>query len=233
MRGSTHQSNLLVLVSAYNKGDAMERGHFDWRSLGKADYAQAHALVAGLPSELRSQIAGVSNEILARLVHLMWYRAEHSGRGSAYCWPGLATLGRYCLRSVRTVQRHVVELVEAGLLTTKERFRENGLNTSSLYFPGPCLLASLFARHWKKKPMKWHTTKMSANDLKREYKADAPSDMGVKATGTEEKLREHRPHLASRHAVVFEPRHEMSKEEIDARKALLRQQAEYLKARGL
>jgi DNA-binding transcriptional ArsR family regulator len=149
----------------------MDRG-FDWRSLGKADYAQAAAIVASLPEESRREIKGVSDEILHRLVHLMWYRAEHSGRGAAYCTPSLATLGRYCLRSVRTVQRHLEALSRAGLIEAKERFTRGGTNTSSLYTAGKRLLAMLCARYRRKSAMSRDTTKMSHDNLKKGYNAD-------------------------------------------------------------
>lgn len=155
---------------------------FDWRQLGKADYAQTAALIASLPSDVRSQIKGVSDELLRRIVYLMWYRSEHSGRGSAYCFPSLAKLGTYVMRCVRTVQRHIESLVHAGLLCTKERYRADGINTSSLYTAGPRLLACLFARKARKSPMIRPTTKMSCNDLKREYKASAPIQKGERMT---------------------------------------------------
>lgn len=206
---------------------------FSWQSLGKADYAQAHALVASLPPALRARIEGVSHEILCRLVYLMWYRAEHSGRGRAYAWPSLARLGTYVARSVRTVQRHIETLVKAGLLTTKERFTKSGTNTSSLYYAGAALLASLFSRYHPKRPIKWPTTKMADNDLKKGIEAAPNAGEPASDSAFLRKLREHRPHMPSGHVVSFaKPVVEEEMSVVD-RKAMLIRQAEALKARGL
>lgn len=170
-----------------------QNNSFDWRTLGKADYSQAAALVASLPSDVRSQIKGVSDEILRRLVYLMWRYAEHSGRGNAYCWPALKTIAGYCDRTVRTVQRHLERLGEAGLIVAKQRTKGSGEHTSNLYQLGATFLASLFARGKRKSPIKPATTKMSHNDLKREYKADAPIERGERLTDFLVKLRANRP----------------------------------------
>lgn len=149
----------------------METGTFDWRTLGKADYAQASALVSSLPEDIRSKLDGVAREVLCRIIHLGWTRAQGSGTGAAYCFPRLTTLGRYCNRSARTVQRALSKLSRLGLVSWRHRMTKSGDNTSNLYQAGKTLLASLFARKNKKSPIKPVTTKLSYNDLKREYKA--------------------------------------------------------------
>jgi len=149
-------------------------GAFDWRSLGKADYAQAHALVASLPEEHRWKIKGVSHELLARILHLAWICSSKSGRGTAYCYPTLSTLARYVGRSVRTVERHLLALRACGLIQWTHRKNSEGAWTSNLYTMGKVFLASLFARGKKKPQQIQATTKMSTNNLKKGYNA-APS----------------------------------------------------------
>ena len=186
-----HGCDFAVAVRRFLEG--YMSNSFDWRLLGKADYAQAAALIASLPSDIRSEMKGVSDEILRRLVHLVWYRAEHSGRGGGYCYPKLATIGAWCQRGIRTVERHLAELVDLGLLVVKQRTKAGGEHTSNLYSLGKTFLASLFARKNKKSPMIRPTTKMSSNDLKREYKADANSEQASKLR---ELLEKHRLHLS-------------------------------------
>lgn len=169
-----------------------ENGHFDWRKLGKPDYAQCHALVASLPPQVRQKISGVSTELLVRVLHLSWTFAYRSGRGNGYCWPTLATLGKYLARSVRTVERHLTRLQASGLLRWKIRRTATNGFTSNIYIIGNTVLASLFARFRKKPEQNHRTTSLSHNDLKREYKAEA----SLPTTGTLkdylEKLRQER-----------------------------------------
>lgn len=49
------------------------------------------------------------------------------------CWPGIKTVARELNLSTRTVQRALRDLEQVGLVTTQERFRENGSHTSNLY----------------------------------------------------------------------------------------------------
>lgn len=209
------------------------QGTFDWRSLGKADYAQASALVSSLPEGIRIEIDGVAREILCRIIHLGWVRAQGSGTGAAFCYPKLLTLAKYVARSTRTAQRALVKLRRLGLVTWRHRMTKTGDNTSNLYQVGKTLLASLFARKGRKSPIKPATTKMSDNDLKREYKADvapyvkpfvppewmmhrvAPTP-SLQTTGSDNTAWDEEP-----------------KDPDAARKALLKQQAAALKARGL
>jgi hypothetical protein len=52
---------------------------------------------------------------------------------SGVCWPSVRLLASSCGVSRRTVQRHLNEFVEQGLLIITERTRENGSQTSNLY----------------------------------------------------------------------------------------------------
>jgi hypothetical protein len=148
-------------------------GHstFNWSTLGKADYAQASALVSSLPEEHRSKLVNGVRETLTRIVFLSWKQSEHSGRGSAYCWPSEAWLAKAIGRSERTVRRCLTILSKAGLLTWRRRSTKGGAWTSNLYQVGKTFLASLFARGKKKVQSFRDRTKMADNDLKREYKA--------------------------------------------------------------
>lgn len=152
----------------------VERGSFDWRKLGKPDYSQCHAIVASLPPEVRQKMCGASIELLVRVLHLSWTFAWRSGRGTGYCWPMQSTLGKYIARSVRTVRRHLANLQASGLLRLKIRRTASNGYTSNLYIIGNTLVASLFARLAQKGQQNRRRPQMSDNDLKREYKADAP-----------------------------------------------------------
>ena len=49
------------------------------------------------------------------------------------CWPGVKTIAKELKLSTRTVQRAIKDLEQAGLVTRKYRYRENGSHTSNLY----------------------------------------------------------------------------------------------------
>lgn len=157
----------------------MESVAFDWRSLGKADYSQASALVASLPEEHRAKLVNGVRETLVRIVYLSWKQSEHSGTGAGYCWPSETWLAKAIGKSERTVRRCLVILSKLGLLTWRRRLTKGGAWTSNLYQVGHTFLASLFARGKKKVQQFRDRTKLSDNDLKREYKASAPKTSGA------------------------------------------------------
>ena len=210
----------------------MDGGNFDWRTLGKADYSQAAALVASLPEEHRGKLVNGVREVLVRIVHLGWQQAGRSGTGAAYCWPSEAWLAKAIGRSDRTVRRCLVVLSQAGLISYRRRATKGGAWTSNLYQVGKTFMASLFARGKKKVQSFRDRTKMSTNDLKREYKAVATPDVSDKARELMEKYRANHPALGrapqdgSAYA-VFD-----AAPSVQERKALLKKQAEYLIARG-
>lgn len=49
------------------------------------------------------------------------------------CWPGVKTIGKDLKLSPRTVQRALIDLEKAGLVTREARFRDNGSCTSNLF----------------------------------------------------------------------------------------------------
>lgn len=147
-------------------------GGFNWGTLGKPDYAQAGALVDSLPEQIRRKFRNDMREIMQNMVLLMWGQAARGGRGAGYCWPSEAWFACKLGKSVRTVQRCLILLREAGLLEWRRRKTKFGDWTSNLYTLGKVFLASLFARRGKKTQQLHHTTYLSDNDLKREYKPD-------------------------------------------------------------
>lgn len=169
-----------------------KREGFDWRTLGKPDYSQCHALVASLPSSLRQKISGVSTELLARVLHLSWTFAYRSGRGTAYCWPTQHTLGKYINRSVRTVERHLAKLQDSGLLRWKIRRTATNGFTSNLYIIGNSLVAMLLARLGQKPKQNHRPTKMADNNSSEVYKAEAPPTSRGRLTDWYNKLRAER-----------------------------------------
>lgn len=162
---------------------------FDWRTLGKADYSQAAALVASLPETTRSKLDGVSKEILCRITALCWSYAEKSGRGRGYAIPSQRYLARTSGRSERTVRRSITKLRALGLLSWIHRKTSGNSWTSNLYSIGKTFLASLFARKGKKPKQNHQRTFLADNDLKREYKASAPMQRGERLTDFLAKLR--------------------------------------------
>ncbi len=59
--------------------------------------------------------------------------SDHADNSTGLCWPKMETLARILGRSVRTVQRHVHELVRLGLLELVERRRWRGRYSSYTY----------------------------------------------------------------------------------------------------
>ena len=49
------------------------------------------------------------------------------------CWPPARTIARDLNLSRATVQRAIQDLQKGGWITTEERWRENGSNSSNLY----------------------------------------------------------------------------------------------------
>lgn len=58
--------------------------------------------------------------------------AMHSNKKDE-CFPALKTIAREVKMSVRSVQRALDELLEAGLITKKHNYRANGSQTSNIY----------------------------------------------------------------------------------------------------
>lgn len=157
-------------------------GHFDWRTLGKADYAQASALVSSLPEGVRKKFKNDSREVCTWIVFLGWKQAEKSGKGAAYCYPTEGWLARKIGKSDRTIRRCLVLLRDAGIIQWRHRQGKFSAWTSNLYSLGKSFLATLFARSSKKGQRIQARTYLSDNDLKREYKANAPMQRGERLT---------------------------------------------------
>lgn len=49
------------------------------------------------------------------------------------CYPAIGTIAKELRLSRRTVERAIADLVQAGLLTKEQRWRENGGRSSLLY----------------------------------------------------------------------------------------------------
>lgn len=209
-------------------------GHsFDWRSMGKADYAQASALVSSLPEQWRGDLLAGEREVLCRLTFICWKFGERSGRGIGYARPSEAWLAKVVGRCERTVRRYLTVLRDSGLLEWKHRMTKTGANTSNLYTIGKNFLAMLYARSKGKNPMKSVRTKVSDDNLKKGYNAAPENTQALYTPPAWMEQREQPPHLASRHVVAFAPKPVVEEKTVEARKAALLAQAERLKARGL
>ena len=59
--------------------------------------------------------------------------ADHANNKTGLCWPKMETLAKILNRSVRTIQRHLHLLKEAGVIEFVERRRYKGRFSSYLY----------------------------------------------------------------------------------------------------
>jgi len=121
-------------------------GQFSWNSMGKPDYSQVAGLVASLPPDIRNGLTKTAEEVLRRLIYLMWRNAYHSGRGKPYAWPSESYLARVVARCERTVRRALSLLTEHGLLDITHRRKQGDCWQSNLYTAGKRFLATLYAR---------------------------------------------------------------------------------------
>lgn len=149
-----------------------EGSGFNWQMLGAPDYAQAGALVDSLPVQIRRRLRNDMREILQNIVYLGWQQAQRGGRGMAYCWPSEAWFASKLGKSVRTVQRCLVLLKEAGLVEWRRRFNPLKAPTSNLYQLGKSFVAALYARTAKKVQQIRDTTYLSHKNLKKVRKAE-------------------------------------------------------------
>ena len=72
------------------------------------------------------------SELPHRAVAVYMYlqgRANKDGQ----CWPALRTISRDLKLSVRTVQRGITDLKQAGYLETEQRYRQSGTKSSLLF----------------------------------------------------------------------------------------------------
>lgn len=56
-----------------------------------------------------------------------------AGQQGGQCWPSLHTVARDLKLSVRTVQRGIADLKQAGYLGTEQRYRQSGAKGSLLF----------------------------------------------------------------------------------------------------
>lgn len=73
--------------------------------------------------------AGLPHRAVAVYMYLR-DRADKDNR----CWPAIRTIGRELRLSRSTVKRALRDLEDAGFLTRAARYRENGSNTSNMFF---------------------------------------------------------------------------------------------------
>jgi predicted transcriptional regulator len=71
-------------------------------------------------------------DISAELIPTYCALADYSNK-KGYCWPKMETLAKTLKCSVRTIQRHIKELVEKGLIEIVKRRRIKGKLSSYLY----------------------------------------------------------------------------------------------------
>lgn len=87
----------------------------------------------GNPRPKRPTARHIDAPLLEQLVYLCKVTARHSAKGSLYCFPSQTYLGEQVGRCRETVNRHVRELVERGLITSTQRRKQGGRWRSCLY----------------------------------------------------------------------------------------------------
>jgi len=82
-----------------------------------------------IPKTTELLAAGVPTEVIPTYCAL----ADYSNNKTGLCWPKMETIATTLNRSVRTIQRHLHLLKEAGLIEFVERRRHKGRFSSYLY----------------------------------------------------------------------------------------------------
>jgi predicted transcriptional regulator len=67
-----------------------------------------------------------------RAISVYIYLAGRAGKKNT-CWPSIPTIAKELKLSESTTRRALDDLRKAGLIQTKQRYRENGGNSSLLY----------------------------------------------------------------------------------------------------
>lgn len=67
-----------------------------------------------------------------RAISVYIYLSDRAGHKNT-CWPSIPTIARDLKLSESTTRRALEDLRKAGLIHTKQRYRENGGNSSLLY----------------------------------------------------------------------------------------------------
>ena len=73
-----------------------------------------------------------SSNVSSKAVAVFLYLLDHANK-QGECWPSIPTIAEDLKISESTVRRAVKELKKAGLLTTEQRFRQNGGKSSLCY----------------------------------------------------------------------------------------------------
>jgi predicted transcriptional regulator len=72
------------------------------------------------------------SELLHRAIAVYLYLEDRANK-KGECWPSVKTMAEDLKLSKSTIRRGIKDLVKAGLLTTKQRYRENGGHSSLCY----------------------------------------------------------------------------------------------------
>ena len=73
-----------------------------------------------------------SSDVSSKAVAVFLYLLDHANK-QGECWPSIPTIAEDLKISESTVRRAVKELKKAGLLTTEQRYRQNGGKSSLCY----------------------------------------------------------------------------------------------------
>lgn len=79
-----------------------------------------------------------SYNLTAKAVLVFQNLISHMNYRTMECWPSLKKIAAECRLSVSSVQRGLRELLSAGLIRKKSRFRDNRSQTSNLYIIIAC-----------------------------------------------------------------------------------------------
>ena len=72
------------------------------------------------------------SDVSSKAVAVFLYLLDHANK-QGECWPSIPTIAEELKISESTVRRAVKELKKSGLLTTEQRFRQNGGKSSLCY----------------------------------------------------------------------------------------------------
>jgi len=208
-------------------------GRFSWQQMGRPDYAVVAGMVYSLPPEIRQTLNASQVGVLNQVLYLCWYHASHSGRGAAYAIPSEAYLAKAIGRSIRTVQRCLVALRDAGLLEITWRKPIGNKWLTNLYGIGKRMLAVIYASAGKKLQRNQRATLPADNNLKKGIEDATVTGASSNSPTGREKLQ---ALLDGFSASRPKPSAQEEKKEESAdisRRELLKKQFEQLKARGL
>ena len=106
-----------------------------WQRAGKADFAQAAAIISRFDPGLRESLSRSEGKVLQWVIFYCWRGGERSPQAGHYCSLSQGETGEKLQRSRWTVARALARLSERGLISSlRRRPTTGGQWTTNLYF---------------------------------------------------------------------------------------------------